>query len=140
VWTRKHGGLTLIEIGLAGLILALVFVPTLGLVQTGVKGTSESLHLSRAFQAARAAVDAIESFGYEALDQASAQALLDKLPPAPEGVSRPQLVAFEQVDEPARSGELVRAKIATVKVAWEKVEGKAGKTELTLRAMVVKAR
>lgn len=137
--STRRDGLTLIEIGMAALILALVFVPTLGIVQTGVKGTSESLHLSRAFQAGRAAADAVESFAYDDLDEGSARALIDKVPVV-DGIARPQLVALDEVVESPRAGEAVKAKIATIRVVWDKVEGKAGKAEIVLRAMVVSAR
>jgi type II secretory pathway pseudopilin PulG len=136
--TSKRG-VTMVELGMAIVILGMVFVPTLGLVQTGVKGTAESLHLTRAFQAARSAVDAIESFPYEKLDLNAAQALVDLLP-VPKGVKRPQLIGLDVVDEPAKNGERVRAKVVGVRVYWDKVEGKGGTGEVVLRAMVVSAR
>ena len=129
----------MIELGMAGVILALVLVPMIGVLQFSVKGTTESMHLTRAFQAARSAVDAIESFPFDRLDDAAAKTLVNSLP-LPMGVAAPVLGPLEIVTETARNGEQVSAKIVTVVVAYDKVEGPNPRGEVRLSAMVVRAR
>lgn len=129
----------MIELGLAGLILALVLVPMIGVLQFSVRGTTESMHLTHAFQMARSAVDALESFGYGELTDASAAALVARLP-VPTGVEAPVLKPLEVVSETSKHGEVVTAKVVVVAVSYDKVEGNATRGEVVLKALVVRAR
>ena len=129
----------MVELGLAGLVLALVMLPMIGLLRYSVKGTTESLHLTRAFQMARSAVDAMETFAYEDLDDAKAQALVAQLP-VPTGVEAPSLKPLELVEETSKNGERVSAKVVAVTVGYDKAEGLGGRGEVVLKALVIRAR
>ena len=73
---RPRAGFSLVELGIAALILGLTLLPVLGLIQFGVRGTAQALHLSRAFHAARSVVDAVESLEWAQIDDANVQMLL----------------------------------------------------------------
>ena len=70
-FTRTRAGICMAELALAALAMGMIMVPTLDVLRSGVRGTNQSVQLTRAFQVGRAMVDAIHATPCEQLDDAS---------------------------------------------------------------------
>jgi len=122
------------------ILLALMFIPVIGVLRSSVKGTAQSLHLVRAFQAARAVVDTAEAFPYAELTDDALKTAVDALD-LPDGVEKPRLDPIKTLTgagSPANAG--VDAKVVTVRVGWQKTEGKEERSEVVLHGLVLRAR
>ena len=134
---RPGAGFSLVELGIAALILGLTLLPVLGLIQFGVRGTAQALHLSRAFHAARSVVDAVESLEWAQIDDANVQMLLSAVE-VPDGISRPHVDAVETIAQALADGSPFEAKVVTVRVGWERTEGSVAEGEVVMRAVVAR--
>lgn len=142
MWTsgRARRGFNLIELGMGLLLLALIFVPVVEVLRNSVKGTAQSVHLLKAFQAARAAIDAAEAHSFTELDDASLRAALDRLELAP-GVERPRADPVKLLPSGAGGGTAqIDVKVVTVRVGWQKTEGKEERGEVVLHGLVLRSR
>jgi len=137
--TRQTRGFSFVELGIAILILALTIVPILDLLQGGVKGTAQSLYLSRAFQAARSVADSIYSCPWSSLDDATVKTLASKIE-VPDGCSRPRVDSIQLITSSLPNGSVLETKVATIRVGWVKTEGKDKTGEVVLTAAVSLAR
>lgn len=126
----------MIEIGLGTMVLALAMMPALGLIRTNVKGTAQSLHLTRALQTARAALDAAQVLGHDELTDAAMAAVVATVP-VPEGVQRPRVDPLEVTQERLSDGTFYSAKVMTVRVKWRSADGSGGEEEVVLRGLSV---
>ena len=136
--STERRAFSLIEIGMGLVLIALIFVPVMEVLRNSVRGTAQSLHLVKAFQAARAAVDVAEGFTYaELTDDAlfTAVSTLD-LPP---DVERIALDPIKQVPASTATAQ-IDAKVVTVRVAWRRTEGKEERGEVVLHGLVLRAR
>jgi hypothetical protein len=133
----RHAGFSLVELGLAALILGLTLVSVLGLVQFGVRGTAQALHLSRAFHAARSIVDGVESLEWAHVDDATVRMLASAVE-VPDGVAHPRIDTVQTVVSTLADGTSFEAKIVTVRVGWERTEGNVAQGEVVLRAVVAR--
>lgn len=130
----KRRGLFTIEVGLGTLILAMTMLPALGLVRTGVRGTAQTLHLTRALQTARACLDAAAALGHEELTDDTLTAIVDQIS-IPPGVARPRADPLKIVTETLPDGTFYRAKLITVRVAWIRTEGSTEPGEVVLHGV-----
>ena len=130
---------SMIELGLAVVFLSLMVVPSLNVLQTNVKGTAQSLQLTRAFQFARTVVDLSESFDYASLSDEAVKIMVDQLP-VPEGLSAPKMDPVESITTPLANGARLEAKVVTVHVEYVKSEGSGARGEVTLHGLVARAR
>lgn len=133
------GAFSLLEVAISALVLSIVFIPVLDVLQFSVKGTRQSLHLSRAFQAARSMTDLIQSFRFEDLDDEALAELAVQVP-APEGANRARFDKVESIRLPLANGQRLDSKLVTVRVSWERAEGIERKGEVVLKAVVCRAR
>lgn len=132
--TRK--GLMMVEVGLGAMCLAMIMVPAMGVLKSGVTGTAQSVHATRALHAARSVLDAADQLGYDELSDPALQALVAQVG-VPEGVAVPRADLIETLSEKHPDGSWYRAKIYTIRVAWMRTEGKDEKGEVVLRGCTV---
>lgn len=137
---RHRPGFNLIEVGMGLVLLALIFIPVVEVLRNSVRGTAQSVHLVKAFQAARAAVDAAEAHTFTELTDDRLRTVLGLLE-LPPGVERPRADPIKVVPAGAGAGTaLIDAKVVTVRVGWAKVEGKEERGEVVLHGLVLRSR
>lgn len=126
---------------MACLLLALIFVPVVEVLRGSVRGSAQSVHLVRAFQAARSAIDAAEAMSYAELTDDALSRVPDTLELG-EGVEKPRYEPVRQITAGAGTpgAPLVDVKVVTVRVGWQKTEGKAERAEVVLHGCVVRAK
>ena len=133
-----RGGFSLIEVSMAVLVVALVFVGSLGVIQGGVRGTADIHELTHAFQAARTVIDAVESFNYDDLTDESLRMLCTKLsfaPPTAQPIlGKIQLLTYGTPG----TGSWFRAKTVRVRVPWKRPDG--SHDDVVLKGLVMEAR
>ena len=127
-------GIFTVEVGLGAMFLMMTMLPALGLIRTGVRGTAESLHLTRALQTARTCLDAAAALGHDELTDDTLAAVANQLP-VPPGVARPRADPLEIVTEKLPDGTFYRAKLITVRVAWTRAEGSTEQGEVVLHGV-----
>lgn len=135
--TRR--GFSLIEVGMGLVLLALIFIPVLEVLRTSVKGTSQSVHLVKAFQAARAGVDLAEAHTFTELTDDALKTALDALE-LPDGVERPRADPVKTLPTVASGGATIEVKVVTIRVGWQKSEGKEERGEVILHGLVTRSR
>ena len=135
--TRR--GFSLIEVGMGLILIALIFIPVIEVLRNSVKGTGQSVHLVKAFQAARAAVDTAEAFTFIELTDDKLKVAIDALD-LPDGVERPRADPIKPVSTATPGGAQIDVKVVTVHVGWQKVEGKEERGEIILHGLVTRAR
>lgn len=133
---HKRKGLLLVEVGIGAMFLAFIMVPAMGVLRSGVSGTAQSVHATRALHAARSVLGAADQLGYDDLSDPALQALVAQVT-VPPGVSAPRADLIESVAEKHPDGSWYRAKVYTVRVAWRRTEGKDEKGEVVLRGVTV---
>ena len=133
--TRR--GFSFLEVAIALMLLAFIFVPIFEVLRNSVKGTTQSLHLTRAFQMARTVVDLAESFSYEELSDDGLKRAVARLD-VPAGVEPPVLDEIRAYSRNSGSSWL-EAKIVTVRVGWARAEGRE-RGEVVLHALVLRSR
>lgn len=138
MWIRRRG-FSLIEVGMGLVLLALIFIPVVEVLRTSVRGTAQSVHLVKAFQAARSGVDAAEAFTYAELTDQALKTALDALE-LPDGVERPVADPVKLVPVTNAAGAAIDVKVVTVRVGWKKAEGKEERGEVVLHGLVTRAR
>jgi hypothetical protein len=111
---------------MAALLVALLVVPVTQVLHRGVQGAARSVHLRRAFQAARTVVDAVESLPFDQVEDARLASIVAQLE-LPAGTPRPRLdpLRIEKLPDTPEGGRLV-AKIVTVRVSWRSPGGGEG--------------
>ena len=136
----KRRAFSLIEIGMGLILIALMIIPVIGVLRSSVKGTAQSIHLTKAFQVARMVVDTAEAFSYTDLTDDALKTAVDALE-LPDGVEKPQLEKVKTVAADGTPGAPpVDVKVVTVRVGWQKAEGAQDKSEVVLHGLVLNAR
>ena len=138
VATKARKAILTIEVGLSAMFLAFIMVPALGVLKNGVTGTGQTLHLSRAMEAARSAVNAAENLGYGDLTDASLADLVAHIA-VPPGVAAPRADAIELLQHDYPDGSRYRAKVITVRVAYLRTEGTDDRGEVVLRGIAMQS-
>ena len=136
-FTRRRG-FSMAELTLAALAMGMIMVPALDVLRSGVRGTAQSVQLTRAFQVGRAVVDAVHTCSGEQLDDSWLEGIVSGMA-LPDGVTSLRVDPIRLVTERGPDGWRYEAKVATVRVGWRKTEG-GEKGEVVLHAMAVSVR
>lgn len=122
------------------ILLALIFIPVIEVLRNSVRGTAQSVHLTKAFQAARAAVDAAEACTFVELTDDRLRTAIDSLE-LPPGVERPRADPVKTLPAgPGGGTAQLDVKVVTVRVPWQKAEGKEERGEVVLHGLVLRSR